>query len=311
MSERSKDHSQGERSHGQKKDTHIDHLLQQVLKDDIPPDVETALKDQLDQYRLRMEQAEARTISADRKIFRRLSQLEGARWLHFLLHKEVLVVVSLLMIVLGGFIQSSGSSNQLTENLSVLGTSVAVSSQMNRSHSMECSIQLSRESRKPLIYSVKWLSPNLSKIEIKESDNTHLKTLWLLEEEIVIADHLDGKVYKKRHLELFNDPMIQPILGYLAPMDLIERMYGEWNLKQTVKKGPCEQRIFTVSLPNEKTILEVAVNLCTFLPVSIKKVLPAEKPGEQRMILNVRYTWNAPLTPENLSPKPIKESQKA
>ena len=311
MSERNRDHSQEGLNTEQQKDTHIDHLLQQTLKDDMPSDVENAMKEQLDQFRLKMERAATRTTSADRKFFKRMSQFESVRWAHFLLNKEVLVVVSLLMIVLGGYIQSSGSSNQLTENLSVLGTSVAVSSQMIRSHSMECSIQIHRDSQKPLNYLIQWLSPNLSKIQVIESENILLKTIWLSEDDIVIADYLKDRVYNESHSALRNDPVIQPIIGYLAPTELAEQMYGEWKFKQTEQKGECDEGTFTVLLPNKRALLEVSVDLCTFLPVTINKILPAEEQGEEKLILNVRYTWNVPLSPEHLSPKQTKESQKA
>jgi len=257
-----------------------------------------------------MDQAQTDRTRAESRPSRGISYLKGIRWIHFLLKKEVFVVVSLLMIVLGGFIQSSGSSNKLTENLSVLGTSVVVSSQMSRSQSMECSIQMTRENEKPLKYSIQWLSPNLSKIQVEESDNTPLKTIWLSGEDIVIADHVADTLRKERHLAQFSDPMLQPIVGYLAPTELAERMYGEWQLIQYQKEG-CGQGIFTVALTNERATLEVTVDLCTYLPVSIKKILPAEERGEKTLVFDVRYTWNIPLSPELLSPQPIKESQKA
>ncbi|MGB6340237.1 MAG: hypothetical protein WBF32_10720, partial [Candidatus Aminicenantaceae bacterium] len=192
----------------------------------------------------------------------------------------------------------------------VLGTSVVVSSQMSRSQSMECSIQMSRENEKPLKYSIQWLSPNLSKIKVEESDNTPLKTIWLSEEDIVIADHVNDTLRKEKHLAQFNDPVLRPIVGYLAPKELVERMYEEWQLIQ-YQKEECGQGIFTVALPNERAILEVTVDLCTYLPVTIKKILSADERDEETLIFAVRYTWNIPLSPELFSPQPIKESQKA
>lgn len=296
---------------GKSKDTDIDHLLKQALKDDIPPDVEISMKEQLDKLRLKMEEGVTEKMGAGRKAFRGKVSFIDVRWAHFLFKKEALVVVSLLMIVLGGFIQSSGASNQLTLNLSILGTSVAVSDQMSRSHSMECSIQLSGENQKPLNYSIQWLSPNLSKIQVKESENIPLKTIWVSEEDITIADHANDRVYKETKPELFDDPIIQPIVRYLAPTDLVERMYGEWELKRSEKIGECSYGIFTVFLPNEKALLEMTVDHCVYLPVSIKEISPAEKQSEKKSILNVKFTWNAPLSPEHFSPKSTKGNHKA
>ena len=310
MSQQNRNDSPNEPENRKAKDTHIDHLLQQIFTDDLPPDAKNAMKRQLDRFRTKMDQAQTDRIRAESRPSRGLSYLKGIWWIHFLLKKEVFVVVSLLMIVLGGFIQSSGSSNKLAENLSVLGTSVVVSNQMSRSQSMECSIQMTRENEKPLKYSIQWLSPNLSKIQVEESDNTPLKTIWLSEEDIVIVDHVADTLRKERHLAQFSDPMLQPIVGYLAPKELVERMYGEWQLIQ-YQKEECGLGIFTVALPNERAILKVTVDLCTYLPVTIKKILSAEERDKETLVFEVRYTWNLPLSPELLSPQPIKESQNA
>ena len=310
MSQQNRNDSPNKPENRKAKDTRIDHLLQQTFTDDLPPDAKNAMKRQLDRFRTKMDQAQTDRTRAESRPSRGISYLKGIRWIHFLLKKEVFVVVSLLMIVLGGFIQSSGSSNKLAENLSVLGTSVVVSNQMSRSQSMECSIQMTRENEKPLKYSIQWLSPNLSKIQVEESDNTPLKTIWLSEEDIVIVDHVADTLRKERHLAQFSDPMLQPIVGYLAPKELVERMYGEWQLIQ-YQKEECGLGIFTVALPNERAILKVTVDLCTYLPVTIKKILSAEERDKETLVFEVRYTWNLPLSPELLSPQPIKESQKA
>ncbi len=311
MTQKNNIDSSKETDNNKTKNTNLDHLLLETFKDDMPAEVERAMKKQLDQFRQKMEQTAAQKTGADRKMFRGAAKLKDILWAHFLFRKEALLVVSLLMIVLGSFIQSSGFSNQLSENLSVLGTSVVVSDQMNRSHSMVCSIQMPQENAKPLHYSIQWLSPNMSKIQVKDYRDTLLKTLWFSEEDIVIADHMNDRVYRERYPAHLNDPMIQPIRGYLTPMELRERMSGEWKFKQTDQKGERGLETFTVLLPDEKALLEVVVDLHTYLPVSIKKILPAEEQGQKKIVMHVQYTWNVPLSPENLSTKPINESQNA
>lgn len=294
----------------EQKDAHIDHMLRQAFKDDIPPDVKNAMQRQLDRFRIRMEQATAERTRAERKAFRAIFHSREVQWIRFLFKKEILIVASLLMIVLGGFIQSSGSSNKLTENLSVLGTAVVVSNQLNRSQSMECSIQMAGKNQKPLLYSIQWLSPNMSKIQVRESENTLVKTIWLTEEYMVVADHLKDSLNKERYSEPLGDPILQPILGYLTPTELVERIYGEWQLIQYQQREGCGQGIYTVALINESGTLEVTIDLCTYLPVTIQKTLPEEERGEEALIMDVRYRWNVPLSQELLSPPATKESQK-
>lgn len=288
----------------------IDHLLQQTFKDDIPPDVERALKRQLELFRTRMERTATERTWADRKALRAVFRFRDIQWIHFLFKKEILIFVSLVMIVLGGFIQSSGTSNKLSENLSVLGTSLVASSQMSRSHSMECSIQMLRENQKPLLYSIQWLSPDRSKIQVKENENTLLKTIWFMEGYMVVADHEKDTLNKQRLSEPLSDPILQPILGYLTPTVLVERIFGEWQLLQYQQQEECRQGIYTVSLADERETLEVTIDLCSYLPVTIQKTLPAEENGEKTLILDIHYRWDVPLSLETMSPPPMKESQK-
>jgi hypothetical protein len=296
---------------GQAKDTHIDNLLQQTLRDDLPLDAEIVMKKQLERFQAKMEQVETDSTREDSKATKGISHLRGVRWINFLLRKEALVVVSLLMIVLGSFIHSSGSSNKLAENLSVLGTSVVVPSQMSRSHSMECSIQVYGKNEKQLKYSIQWISSNLSKIQVADSDNTLLETIWLSEEDIVIADHVSDTIRKEKRPAQLSNPLIRPIIGYLTPAELVERMFGEWKLEQYQQNVECRLGIFRVALPNERAILKLAVDLRTYLPVTIKKFLPAEELGEDTLILDLQYRWNIPLSRELVSPQLIKENQKA
>jgi hypothetical protein len=311
MSEQNRNRSPKGADNRKTKDAHIDNLLQQALKDDLPVDAEIVMKKHLERFRLEMEQAETDSAQEDSAISRGVFILKGIRWANFLFKKESLVVVSLLMIVLGGFIQSSGSPNRLTENLSVLGTSVVVPSQMSQSLSMECSIRVSRENEKSLKYSIQWASPNLSKIQVTDSDKTLLKTIWLSEEDIIFTDHVSDTIHKEKRPAHLNDPLLRPIIGYLDPTDLVERLYGEWRLEQYKQQVECRQGTFQVRLPNERSILEVTVDLCTYLPVTLKKILVSEEHSEGQLIMNIRYTWNVPLSREQFYPKPIKESQKA
>jgi len=309
MSPKNKTGSPKTSDHKKREDANIDHLLKQTLKDDLPVDAEAVMKNQLEGFRLKLEEASGRTW-AGQKTFQAILNLMDVRWARILVKKEVVLVISLMMIVLGSFIHSSGSPNQLTENLSVLGTSVVVSNEMIRSQSMECSIQMYGDNQEPLHYAIQWLSPNLSKVHVEDSRNAPLKTIWISEEDIVIDDHITDRRFEKKISTQLDDPILKPIVGYLEPEELVERMYGEWKLLKYQKQKECAQGIFAIALSDERATLEVTLDLCTHLPVSIKKILHGEEFGEERVIFNVRYTWNIPISPQSLAPTQILENPK-
>jgi hypothetical protein len=297
-------------SKGKPNDTPIENLLKKTFMDDLPPEVEKAMGEQLDDFRMKIEEEGSYKIRAGHRFFHKLSYLKEFQWIRLIFRKEVLVVASLLLIVLGGFLQSSGSSNRLAQNLSVLGTAVAVSNQVNQSQSMECLIQMSGEAGKPIYYSIHWLSPNLSKIHIKSLNNQPLKTIWLLEKEIVIANHVEDTLQKAKRLDQLIDPMLQPIFGYLAPKELTERMFGEWQLKQYEQQDENKWGTYTISLPGEKALLEATVDLYTYLPIRFKKILPEEDSSAVKVIMSAQYFWNVPISPELMSPQLTKKNPK-
>lgn len=311
MRKRSRVNSPNGPKKGQLKDTHLDSLLQQTLKDDLPKDTEGVMKRQLERFRKKMEQAETLDTQARSRKFFGISHLKNVRWINSLFTKEVLVIVSLLMVVLGSVIHSSGSPNRLVENLSILGTSVVVPSQMSRSQSMECAIRVYDDQENPLEYSIQWVSPNLSKIQVADSDTGLLKTVWLAEEDIVITDHVSGSTRRERRPAHLRDPLIRSISGYIDPAELAQQMYGEWKLEQYEQQRECGRGVFMVALPDERSMLEVTIDLCSYLPITIKKFPASGKHGEENVTISVQYTWNVQISPEQLSPKPIKENQTA
>lgn len=287
----------------------IDDLISQAFKDDLPADAENAMRRQLNEMRRKMEQLTKDKSRTDRMRILPFSQFRGTQWVQLLLKKEVLIAASLLMIVFGGFLQSSGYSNSLKKSLSILGTSVAVSSQINQVQSMVCSIQMPEETENPLSYSIQWLSPNLSRIKVSGPNHEPLKTIWISEDTIVIADHLQKTLRKEKIPLQHIDPMLQPIAGYLSPAGLTEQMTGAWQLKGYEQKDGCQWGTFTVSMPEENAILETTVDLCTYLPASIKKIHPSKESADGEVILTVHYSWNEPISSEVLCPNISKESQ--
>jgi hypothetical protein len=290
MSKRNRVGSPNRPHNGKLKDIPMDDLLKQIFKDDLPPDVERTMKKQLSTLRMKMEQTIQEKSRTDRMGSLTLSQFREIPWIQLFLKKDVLVAASLMMIVLGGLLQSSGFSNSLKKNLSILGTSVAVSSQINQAQSMICCIQMSEEAENPLTYSIQWLSPNLSKIKVSE-------------EEIIIADHIKNTLHKEKHPLRTMDPLLQPIIGYLSPAELMEQMFGMWQLKNYEQRDECQWGTFTVSLPEENAVLEATVDLCTYLPLSIKKIHSTKERAGGELIMNVQYSWNEPISSETFSPK--------
>ncbi len=291
-------------------DFDIDELLKQSLKDDLPPEVEKSMKTQLIQLRKKMELQEREPTPRIVKYLNKLFRVERQPWMHWMLKKEILAAASLAMIVLGSMLHMSGSQNVLAKNISLLGTSVLVSGQVSRVESMECAVKALKDDDKSLTYSIQWVSPNLTKVQIKRSDDAVIKTLWLSEEEILIKDHIKGTLSHEKNIAQISDPHFLPVLGLLSPPHLVERMYGQWQLKQYEKHGDCEWGIFTITLPEEGTLLEISVDLCTYFPVNMEKFIldPSKENKKGKLLLNVNFKWNTAISLQTMGPEITRES---
>jgi len=283
----------------------IDDLLKQTLKDDLPPQLESRMKKQLELFRKKMEQPQRQRREETNGALRRLFQGEGLKWIKWLFKKQVLAPASIIMVVLGAVLQITGPRSVLAESISLLKTSVIVSDRVSHAGSMDCSMQVPIENEKHFKYSIQWLSPNLTRVQLIKQNQDIIKTMWVSEEEITIADHATNRLRKVKKLEQIDDPEFQHALDLLSPHALVEQMEGKWRLKQYAQLGDCEWGIFTVAVPEEKTFLELTVDLCTFLPTNFKKFLedPKIESGEGKILINVDFKWNKSIPPQLMLPK--------
>lgn len=294
------------------RDFETDNLLKKILRDDLPPELESSMKKQLILFREKMERSEQQRRKETYEVLWRLFHGEGLKWMQWMFKKQVLASVSIIMVLLGGALQITGPRSVLARSISLLKTSVFVSNQVLHAGSMECSVQVPAENDKPLEYSIQWLSPDRTRVQVAESSYNIIKTLWLLNEEITIADHNKKTLRKVKNIEQINDPQFQHVMGFLSPFDLAERMDGKWQLRQYKQQGECERETYTITIPEETAFLEVIIDLCTYLPINIKKFLPdsTKKNGEAKMLMNIHFKWNTPIPPQIMLPKITVESMR-
>jgi len=289
----------------------IDDLLKQTLKDDLPPELESRMKKQLILFREKMEQPQQQLREETNGALRRLFRAEGLKWIKWMFKKQFLAPASIIMVVLGAVLQTTGPSSVLAESISLLKTSVIVSDRVSHAGSMECSMQVPAENEQHLKYSIHWLSPNLTRVQVKKPNQDTIKTMWISEEEITIADHETNIMRKVENVNQIDDQEFRHVLGLLSPLDLVERMEGKWRLKHYKQHGDCEWGTFTVAIPEEKTLLELTVDLCTFLPTNFKKFLadPKKESRDGKILMNVNFKWNTSIPTQLMLPKITKGSR--
>lgn len=281
-----------EQSHQHK----TDNLIRHVLQDDLPPDLEERMKQHLLRFRKEREQPKQKS---------HLNLRMG-----WMLRKESLAVVSVFMLVWGGALQLTGHRSALADTVSVLNTSISVMDRVGRTETMECQLEMPGSNGQPLSYTIRWISPNLTRVDAHKGNEIN-KTLWIAESGITITDHINNTTEKAESVGDITDAAFQPVLWLLTPEGLTDRMYGRWQLRryeQTEKPG---QGLFIFINQEEKTVFEMAVDLTTHLPLAVKKFLPSSSDTEEkgRLAMQGRFRWNQPVSPRIMIPKTLKQDQ--
>lgn len=286
-------------------DQKIDEFLKQALKDDLPLEAERKMKRQLTLFREKMEEKRPEHETETISFLWRLLSGQRVEWGQYMLKRGVVALASIIVVVLGIYMQTTGAQGGLAESLTALGTSASVFNQVRGVESMECLINIYDKNKETLKYSIQWLSPNKTRVHLEKPGEIPFKTMWIKDQEITIVDHTKNTIRNVKSMEQIKNSQFQPILGFLSPSLLEESLQGHWVLKQFKQQEDYESGIFDVINQEERTRMEVTINMSTNLPATIKKLLPdpTRTREEGTVFMNVSFKWNTPIPLDLMAPQ--------
>lgn len=290
----------------------IDDLLKQTLKDDLPIEVENRLYIHLRRFQEKTAKQKTFILNGDgflKKIFTAFTGV-NLEWglMRLLIKSTALVfafVVFVILLVTAGFVPLNDSRNALAESLSTLTTSLNVSQQISRSNGMDCSVETVTGKGRHLNYSIKW-TPGWTRVQVIGPDHIIVKTLQIKNDRVTIMDHTNNILRRVKDLEHLDDPQFQPVMDFISPAHLQERMQVKWNPGLYRKWGDCDAETFTVLNSREKADMEIMVDLCTFLPIEMTTYRPIPTlPGEEEdIVIRVQFAWETlPTIPRLIEQK--------
>ncbi|MEJ2246453.1 MAG: hypothetical protein P8Y80_10310 [Acidobacteriota bacterium] len=159
-----------------KKDTRIDDLealIHQTLKDDLPPNVETGMKRQFQDFKRALNRNEE------------LSETEGWFRTRGPFRKEILAIASAAMIILGLVMQLSVSQNALAHSIEKLKVIVSISSSLDYVSSMDCRVMKEDARGEQVFYRIRWRTNGNVRVDMDSSEST--ETFWIPHETIFLA----------------------------------------------------------------------------------------------------------------------------
>jgi hypothetical protein len=286
-------------------DLNTDELLKQVLKDDLPPEVEGRMKANFTQFRATLELDSRTSEQTLRDKWKSLFQLNWA------VRREVLAFSSLVMIVAGAFLHVSGHRSAMADTLSFLNISVSVTDQIENVSSMECRLQVPAKDEKHRSFVIRWLSPETTQVCIFEKDRAS-KSLLIKGSEVTLNDHVHNSSQKFKILEHIKDPVFQPALEFLSPMILATAIYERWKPQHFRENAEGQKGTFVFVDNGERITLEMTVDMNTSLPLSIKKYTSnlAGTDDVYELAAEALFTWNEPISLININEKSEKGRRK-
>jgi hypothetical protein len=279
----------------------IDTLLQQVLADDLSAEAEIRMHRRLLSFRRSVEQYEGRSASG---VLRADSRPRPrGQWVPWRLRKEALAFSSAVMMVAGCMMHLGGYHGVLADSISRLKVMVAVSEQLSRATSMDCSIRTPVAGGGILHHRVRWAQPGKTRVDVEEAGQTG-KTLWIVDGKAVIADYAAGSLSTVASIAQLQDPLLPPALAFLSPAALAQRMGEKHQLKQAVRQDGTGPNAFLFAGKDDREVIEIGIDERTYLPTSLRRFQPDSIPGgqERSLLLEAQFTWNQPIAQELFNP---------
>ncbi len=281
----------------------VDELLKGALKDDLPAEAERRMQRRLAQFRERIEQPEQQPEISASVFWQKLFGLKDRIWIRRIFNRASLAYSSVFMLAIGGFLQATGHRNALADTITSLETSVSVADSVRHKRFMKCRVQMPGKDGAPMDYIVRWLPPNTTRVDAQGGKDVR-ETLWITSDGVVVVDHLKSTSQKFESLEQIHDSLFQPVMGFLSPAMLAENMDQRWQLRRFEQKTGSHQGTLTFLNYEKVSVLKMAVDLGTFLPVHISQSrLSGEKGGRDEEVMRIDFAWDQPVSPQRMIPE--------
>jgi hypothetical protein len=286
-------------------DQEIDRLLMETLQEEMPAGLEERLDSHWEAFQNQAAAEGKPNLDAARN-----KKENVLRWFlpvsRRLLPKAALAAAAVGMVIWGISLQAEGSSNVLAKNLNLIKTTVLVKDQVSLSQSLTCRVELSTEQNRNRVYLVRWLPPNLQRVDMWDREGNRIRTVWVSGQDITVADRRVENIYSVEEIGQIDDPYLPAILRLNQPQELADCLYGEWEEKERELREGCVWSTYRIaSLEESRATFDMTVDLCDYRPVEIRRDLGSAKTPQAggRTTLYFRFDWDTSIPMEHMVPE--------
>jgi hypothetical protein len=208
-------------------------------------------------------------------------------------------------LILGVVMQLNGSQSALAHSIEQLKVIVTVSMSLNRTAFMDCTVLKPGAGGGNASHHMRWRAPGDARMDMVSDDGA--QSIWISNETISFADSDSGAVRSMPIKTMTPGPVWKPALEFMTPALLAKHMEEQYGLMQTGERRGAESGEFLILGREDGQAVEITVDARTFLPKVLKKYAPdsGRTNGERDCIMEVRFLWNQPISPEVFVPGPL------
>jgi hypothetical protein len=266
-----------------KPEADLDSLVPRILKDDLPPEVEARMRRQF--------------LNLERELDKPQSLVEASvwDWMHGLFRKEILAIVSAVLLLLGAVMHLGESQSVLAHSIERLKVVTAVSARLNRVVFMDCTVLNPSAEGGGTSYRVRWRADGEARVD--QVTEGGAQTIWMSDESISFAGSGGSPLRSVPLQSMVPGPVWQPALEFRTPALLAKHMGARDGLMQAGERTGAGAGEFQVVGREDRQTFVITVDAETYLPKLLKKYAPesGRARDERDCLLEVKFCWDQPI----------------
>jgi len=276
----------------------VDRLLKRVLRDDLPCELESKMKERLAVSRRVMGSPEDARAVRTAGLWRRFPVF--LHWLpsYRVSQKEMLACVSALMLAAGAVIHLGGFRNALADSISLLKTSMLVTDQMLLADSMDCVVNIPAAGRPVVVYRIHWVRDGGTRLDIESAGGID-ETFRMNQARLTPADS-----QANRPVPLVNSgrSLQEPVVALLSPENLASRLDNTWRLQPGARGQKPDTLVFVDR--RDRLVVEIRFDRNSLLPVRLNwGPVGADSQSEAGGLAGTaEFTWSRQMVPNAAFP---------
>ncbi len=268
----------------------VDNLLKEVLKDDLPSEIEFKMRRQLSGFKFGLQASGKLRGAKSLVLWKCLPTL--AQWLvrHPLLQKQALAYLSAIMLAAGLVIHLGGYQSALADSISLLRISMSLSQHIRMAGSMDCAVKVPVNGGEAIYYQILWRRDAGSLRDFKAPPDSR-EIVWIIQGKIT---GVDPATVSRGQTAGPNSAMPDFVSAFLSPAELARKMSESWQLQPADSQHAPGRLVFVDR--QDRTVIELCFDRRSNLPVSLTWKFPNVS-GTGGPALTAEFSWNQPMAP--------------